>query len=83
MILDIPDSFGYGPEYITIINTRRATYQIQVEYASSNGLDSPVNCKVHLYVRGGELPQSPYRHTFQPDDVGGDPWEVTEVTYYP
>ena len=34
-------------------------------------------------VRGAEQPQSPYRYTFQPDDAGGDPWEVTEVDYYP
>ncbi|OGD78390.1 MAG: hypothetical protein A2Y64_05860 [Candidatus Coatesbacteria bacterium RBG_13_66_14] len=83
MILDVPDSYGYGPEYITATETRRATYRILVEYANDNGLDSPVNCKVHVYVRGAEQPQSPYRHTFQPDDVGGDPWEVTEVSYYP
>jgi hypothetical protein len=83
MIMDVPDPFGYGPEYITVTNTRRATYRIQVEYAGDNGLDSPVNCRVHVYIRGAEQPQSPYSHTFQPGDVGGDPWEVTEVTYYP
>jgi len=81
MRLDIGDSYGFGPEYITATDDRRATYAIEVEYASDNGQDSPVPCEVHVYVNGAELTQSPYSHTFYPDDVGGDPWQVVEVNY--
>lgn len=81
MRLDIGDSYGYGPEYITAITDRDATYAVEVEYADANGCDSPVPCTVHLYKNGAEITQSPYHHTFYPEDEGKDAWQVTEIGY--
>lgn len=81
MVLDIGDSYGFGPEYITATNPRAATYTVRVRYRASNGHQGPVPCRVRVYVNGAEQPQSPYTHTFYPDDVGGDYWHVVDVNY--
>ncbi len=82
MILDIGDNHGYGPEYITITNDQTGTYSVEVNYVNANGLTTALPCQVHVLVNGTELPQSPFTHTFDPDDVG-DTWQAVEVNYNP